>query len=138
MRSFLLGAPVEGAFNIPFKVERGDSMKTVKVTIGNASSNMYLWAVEIERLAAAAGVKNGIVWYSGPDTGRYNLPAVCTLVNSSVMCKLNGSVVGASQSYSAYRVRTTPQLASVGTNWDADSRVGDEYTIAVVDCPWFE
>lgn len=32
MRSFLLGAEREGAYNIPFKVERGEDMKTIVAT----------------------------------------------------------------------------------------------------------
>lgn len=118
------------AFNIPFKVERGESMKTIKVTIGNASSNMLLWSDEIERLAASAGLKNGIVWYSGSSSPRYNLPIACAL--------LNGLVVGKGSTNTAYRFRSNPILVPSAANYDADSRVGDEYTIAVTDCPWFE
>lgn len=45
MKRFLLGAEREGAFNIPFKVERGVPMKIVKVEqdISTVGEMTQLW-----------------------------------------------------------------------------------------------
>lgn len=112
----------------------GEDVKTVKVTIANAATNMYAWALEIERLAAEAGVKNGIAWYSGPDTTRYNLPVACALLNGLVMGNWNTAL---NHAFSGWRYRGGVVNVPLTPNYDAEANVGDEYTIAVVDCPWF-
>lgn len=129
------------AFNIPFAVERGETMKTVKVTIGNASTTMNLWASEVERLAAEGGVKNGIVWYSGSGTPRNQTPIACALIDGRVAGRSDSNISAnpGFNGYAGYRYTNgTVVYIPNAINWTVDSRVGDEYTIAVVDCPWFE